>query len=303
MVPNPSAHASSSEPAQAETVPANVTPYNLTLLNLPANEATAGAEDNPQPDATLLALGTYGAYRPSAQEQAEHSGVRPLPWPIDILLYPFSAAGLVTLGIVIVIPMLIDLVVGLAGPFGFFFLIPGTIVNAVLALYFLWYMTQCIADSALGGVRAPETVAQAPGLWEIITQMARTLACLAVALLPMMIYWLSGGRSEVTLWSLLVFAAALCPMALLAVTMFDSIAGLNPLVLIPSVLSTLVSYLGLVVVLGSMIFLIVNVEGVLAEYPLLGFAFGMAEYYLILIAAHLLGRFYWRQAEKLNWDV
>jgi len=60
-------------------------------------------------------------------------------------------------------------------------------------------------------------------------------------------------------------------------------------------------YLGLVLVLGSMAFLIVNVNQALAGYPLLGFAFGLAEYYLILIAAHLLGRFYWRHSEKLNW--
>jgi len=90
-------------------------------------------------------------------------------------------------------------------------------------------------------------------------------------------------------------------MALLAVTMFDSVYGLNPLILLGSMLSTFPPYLGLVLALGALLFLIVKTNQALAGDPLLGYAFGFAEYYLALVAAHLVGRFYWRYEEKLNW--
>jgi hypothetical protein len=304
VVPDPSSSAPSSEPPGPETARASsqVTPYDPAVLDLSNDKSPVKADDDRPPlDPTLSALGSFDAYRPSAQEQAEHSGRRSVPWPVDILLYPLSVAALTTLGIVIVIPLLINLAAGLMGPFGFFVLIPGAVVDAVLWLYFLWYVAQCIADSARGGVRAPETVAQAPGLWEMLVQTGRTVAAVAVALLPMITYWLSVRRVDTVFWSLLAWAAAICPMALLAVTMFDSVCGLNPLILIGSMLSAFLPYLGLVLALGALLFLIVKANQALAGYPLLGYAFGFAKYYLALVAAHLVGRFYWRYEEKLNW--
>ena len=135
----------------------------------------------------------------------------------------------------------------------------------------------------------------------MLVQTVRTIAAVAVALLPMVVYWLSVRRVDTVFWSLLAWAAVICPMALLAVIMFDSVYGLNPLILIGSVLSTLVPYLVLVSALGALIFATVKANQALAGYPLRRFAFGFAEYYLALVAAHLVGRFYWRYEEKLNW--
>jgi hypothetical protein len=233
----------------------------------------------------------------------EHTGQRKLPWPIDILLYPLSGPGLIILGIVIVIPLSINLIGGLMGPFGSFILIPGFIVDSVIQLYFLWYVTECILDSGLGGVRAPDTIAQAPGVWDMLVRTCRTIACIAVALLPMMAYWLKVRTMDAAFWSLLALAAAVCPMALLSVTMYDSMGGLNPLVLISSVLRAFLSYLGLILVLGLLIFVVVKIKLALADDPILSFAFSTAEYYPMLIAAHLLGRFYWRNRERLDWVV
>lgn len=302
MVPDPSPSVRSPElrgpePARASS---KATLYDPAVLDLPNDKSPVGT-DGPPLDPTLSALGSFDAYRPSAQEQAEHSGRRSVPWPVDIFLYPLSLASLVTLGIVIVIPLLINLAAGLLGPFGFFVLTPGVVVDAVVWLYFLWYVTQCIADSARGGIRAPETVAQAPGLGEMLVQTGRTVAAVAVALLPMIIYWLSVRRVDAAFWSLLGWAAAICPMTLLAVIMFDSVYGLNPLILIGSVLSTLLPYLVLVLALGALIFAVVKANQALAGDPLRRYAFGFAEYYLALVAAHLVGRFYWRYEERLNW--
>ncbi len=302
VVPGPSSAAPAGEPARPETVRARptVTPYDLTFLDAPKGEAQTGATPH---DSDLMAAGPSAACRPSAEEQAEDSGKRPLPWPIDILLYPLNKAGLLTLAVVIMIPLLIDLIGGLLGPIGVLILLPGTVVNTVIGAYYVWYVGQCVTDSALGGVRAPETIAQAPDLWEMIGQLYRIFACIIVAILPVMFYRLIAQRTDVVYWSLLACAAAIFPMALLAVTMFDSIAGLHPALLLGSALSTFLPYLGLVLVLGSAVFLLANVPDALFESPLFGVAFGIGERYLILIGAHLLGRFYWRYQEKLNWDV
>ncbi len=304
MVPDlpPLALLSESSGPEVARTPTHVTPYDPALLDLPAGKSSTPANtDSPPLDPTLSALGSFDPYRPSAQEQAEHGGERYVPWPIDIFLYPLSVAALTTLGIVMVIPLLINLVGGLMGPFGFFILIPGYVVTVVCRLYFLWYVSQCIADSARGGVRAPETVAQAPGLWDMLVQTGRAIAAVAVALLPLMIYWLSVRQVDVVFWSLLGWAAAICPMGLLAVVMFDSVYGLNPFILNGSVLSTLAPYLGLVLALGALIFATVKANQALAGYALQRYVFGFAEYYLALVAAHLVGRFYWRYEEKLNW--
>jgi DNA-directed RNA polymerase subunit RPC12/RpoP len=267
------------------------------LLQLKEEPPPTEGEPDEQQREEALRSSTFGPSEP------EYTGQRQLPWPVDILLYPFSMGGLTTLAIVIVIPLVINLVAGVLGPFGFFIRIPGFFVIVVIQAYFLWYIPQCIQDSALGGVRAPETVSQAPGLWDMNVQLARTLACMAVATLPVMIYSITTQRVDETFWLLLAFAAVICPMALLSVTMHDSIGGLNPLILIPSVLRTLPSYTILVLVLGSMVFLAVRIGLVLGEDPGLSFAFRIAMYHPILVAAHLLGRFYWRKKQKLDWFV
>jgi hypothetical protein len=270
-------------------------PLDGALLELKDEQASANIDEGQREEQLQSSI--------LPESPPERTGERKLPWPIDILLYPFSGAGLTTLGIVIVIPLLINLVAGALGPFGFFIAIPGAIVNAVIDAYFLWYVTQCVQDSGLGGVRAPETISQAPGLWDMVVQLGRTLACIAVALLPLMVYWSCVQKVDITYWSLLGFAAAVFPMAMLSVTMHDSIGGLNPLILIPSVFRTLLSYLVLVLALGSVVFLLVRIWLAVTEDPALSFTFSLAKYYPILVAAHLLGRFYWRYREKLDWLV
>jgi hypothetical protein len=302
VVPGPSSAAPAGEPARPETVRTTptVTPYDLAFLEVPKGEAQTGAAPH---DSDLIAAGSSVVHRSSAEEQAESSDKRLLPWPIDILLYPFNKAGLLTLALVIVIPLLINLAAGLLGPIGVVLLLPGTVVNTVIGAYYVWYVGQCVTDSALGGVRAPETTAQTPDLWDMIGQLYRIFACIVVAVLPVMFYRLLAQRTDVVYWSLLAFAAAIFPMTLLAVTMFDSIVGLHPALILGSALSTFLPYLGLVLVLGSAVFLLTNVPDALFESPLFGVAFGVGERYLILIGAHLLGRFYWRYQEKLNWEV
>ncbi len=227
---------------------------------------------------------------------------RKLPWFIDIFLYPISTAGLITLGIIILIPLLINIAVGLLGPFGLFVLVPGFFINIVISLYFLWYIAECIRDSAEGGIRAPETIANAPGLSELLLQWLRLLVCLLLFAGPMGYYFIKTNRTDATFWSLLAYAVFFLPMGLLAITLFDSIRGLNPILLLGSIFSTFFTYCGLVLILGAVATTFIALPRMLSgEWA--AFISGYLVLYILLVVAHLLGRFYWRYQEKLNWNL
>ena len=232
----------------------------------------------------------------------ESPAERKLPWVIDIFLYPISIPCLITLGIIISIPLLINIAVGLLGPFGLFVLVPGFFINIVISLYFLWYVAECVRDSADGGIRAPETMANAPGLSELLWQWFRLLVCLLIFAGPMGYYFVRTQRIDAIFWSLLAYAVFFLPMGLLAVTLFDSLRGLNPFLLIGSIFNSFFAYCGLVLILGAVALSII----VLRRKPSGKWAAFVSSYlvmYILLVVAHLLGRFYWRYQEKLNWEV
>lgn len=95
-------------------------------------------------------------------------------------------------------------------------------------------------------------------------------------------------------------------MGVLAVIMFDSINGLNPLLLLCSVANTFFQYCGLAIVFFA--FLLVRVQMLLwsAQYQwgiLTKILPDLVLLWLLFVVTHLIGRFYWRYEEKLNWEV
>jgi DNA-directed RNA polymerase subunit RPC12/RpoP len=241
---------------------------------------------------------------------------RKLPWIIDIFLYPASKPGLTILGIIIVIPLLFKLIVQLLGAFTrmfppmliflVLFAVIGFIVDILLALYMYWYICECIRDSAAGGLRAPETMAETPGIWEL-RQVFDLFACFIVCAASAAVYFGYMRRFDTTFWLLAGGGAFLFPMALLAVIMFGSINGLNPLIIIPSIFSTFFQYCGLVVLIAAIIFLYVLTIKFLPSNLFIRMVLSTlvqaVELYLAMVAAHLLGRFYFKYQEKLNWEV
>ncbi|MHC4124606.1 MAG: hypothetical protein ACYSSI_13600 [Planctomycetota bacterium] len=225
---------------------------------------------------------------------------RKLPWFIDIFLYPLNIPGLTMLAIIILIPFIIRVFVWLLGPFGFFLAVPGIIINAVIATYFFWYFVESLRDSANDGLRAPETFASTPGLGEMFWELFKTLGSLAFFIAPAVVYYMNTRVCDRVFWLLSGYAVFFFPMGLLAVVMFDSFSGLNPIVLVGSVLSTFFQYIGLVLLFSAVLYIAwVGMSTLPLWRIILKFIFC----YLLLIAAHLLGRFYWRYKEKLNWDV
>jgi phage FluMu protein Com len=221
-------------------------------------------------------------------------------------LYPANIQGLIFLGIVILIPLFFRILALLLGIFAIFLLFPGLIIGPVIGAYTYWYFAQCVRESALGNIRAPDIIAETPGVWELIGRLLQIFACLAVCAAPLAAYYGYTRRIDLTFWILAGGGAFIYPMTLLGVLMFDSIAGLNPIIIIPSILTNFFPYCGLVILIGAVLFLLVQTQKLLQPgllgfllYPLLR----ILELYMAMIAAHLLGRFYFRYKEKLNWEV
>ena len=249
---------------------------------------------------------------------------RQFPWFIDILLYPTSKAGLITMGVIIGVPIAMILLGLLLGVMAIafppvlillvFFGIVGGLVNILIILFAYWYACECIRDSAAGNLRAPETVGITPGFGEIFGQILKILVCLIIFAGPAFVYSLYTDQINISYWSLLAYAIFFFPMGLLAVVWFDSFSALNPVLIIGSIFSTFLPYLGLILLYaaGTVIYILGNITQTLAvifsPVPILTLLIlplvsGFFELYLLLIATHLLGRFYWNNQEKLRWDV
>lgn len=237
----------------------------------------------------------WASYRPSL----EHTGERQTVWPLDILLYPASLDGLITLGIaVLFIPIAILVPATIILPFRQW------IVASIMLIYVGWYLAQCVHDSAKGGTRAPDVFS--PGLGGMWVRVSYLVAVCGLFLAPPFLYYFFTGRTDWVLFVLLAWAFIFFPMGLLAMVILDSSMALNPFLLLGAISRTFGSYVGLLLALLATTALIALVVYMFIGYQLslLGFAMVLVpHYYVALIQAHLLGRFYWHHAEELDWGL
>jgi len=174
---------------------------------------------------------------------------------------------------------------------------------AILVLYVNWYFCECVRDSAAGGIRAADTTAAAPGLGEIFGQAISVIVTALICMAPALIY-LNHARSADSVFLVLSGAGGLLiPMAILAVVMFEGLHGLNPGLLLRSILRTFSQYCALVVFCYVSCLLVPVAGYFLVNQWILGSVLLLLTFYQLLILAHLLGRFYWRNETKLNWDA
>jgi LSD1 subclass zinc finger protein len=248
------------------------------------------------------------------EEQAEEVGRRKLPWPIDILLYPANLQGIITIGIII------------AGRFVGMFCCLGVIAQYLVYMYMYWYFCECVRDSAEGGLRAPVTIGNEATFSEMFWQSLNILACCLFFFGPELIYkgyviFTDTTVNSIILWSLRSYGIFFFPMGILAVVMFDSVNGLNPVLLVRSIASAFFQYCGLVIlfyslailylfgVVGAGVSAAITAAGTESIFSKLfsGLMFFVVIYiafiWFFFVAGHLLGRFYWKYQERLYWEV
>jgi DNA-directed RNA polymerase subunit RPC12/RpoP len=277
--------------------------HNLTLLDVSEEYKLRDQETSrPAPPDELFE-------QEKKSEETESDNERKLPWIVDIFLYPTSRPGLTHLAIFIGIPFLIHLIRQLLGPLAVILLFPAMVLNFLLGFYVCWYFAECVRDSAAGRIRAPEAFADAD-IGSMFEQWLYLAACYAIFALPAVLYFTYTNRTDGIFWGLVAYGVFFFPMGLLAVVIFDSSSAFNPFLWISSIFKTFFRYCGLVLAIAGIVlafsFLIGLGEPQEAEQTsivteILGAVFACLLLYVVFVVAHLLGRFYWRYEEKLNW--
>ncbi len=238
---------------------------------------------------------------PQETDPAAH---RKAPWFIDIFLYPLNKPGLKHLAIFTLVPPVFGIVESmLPNPLAFIFSVAGYIVQFLIFLYIYWYLVECVRESAYGWVRAPLGYGGLPTLRDMFEQVVNIIGCLAVFFVPFVLYMLIAQKAGVIFWLLLIWAVSLYPMTLLSVLMHDSERGLNFRKFTKSISNTFFPYCGLVLFFVLTVVLISRIPLEITESQLGNCIFRFVIIYAAFIGAHLLGRFYWRYQDKLNWDL
>ncbi len=153
-----------------------------------------------------------------------------------------------------------------------------------------------------------------PGLGELFAQSYKAFICFAFFVLPVLLYLTYTRRTDAIFWALTAFWIFFFPMGLLAVVMFDSLAGLNPVVIVGSIFSAFLPYIGLIALLTALIIsirllvflstLLFSVGGIYTIIIwIVIYGSGVIDFYMMMVIAHLLGGFYYKYQERLNWEV
>ena len=284
---------------------------SLTLVDVP-DEYKISRRPPVFPDTPTQALDTDQTQDEPPTDETEPAGGRKLPWPIDIFLYPTSPPGLIHLAIFAGVPIVMAVLLRLLGPFRMALGLPAWIVRILIGLYMAWYLAECVRDSAQGRTRAPDAFAMV-GAGEMYSQALHIVGCYMIFVVPPLWYHFLAQRHDTIFWALVAYGVFFFPMGLLACIMFDSVRGLNPIILIPSIFSTFFQYCALVLLVAAIILGVWATGRTLMpedpqQRPAVGFqilaaAMYCASLYVSFVVAHLLGRFYYRYQQKLNWDV
>ena len=227
-----------------------------------------------------------------------------LPGFIDVLLYPVSLNGIIQIGICLFFYGIVGVIIRFVHVFGRLGALLALVVYLVLAGYVAYYFGYCVFDSSRGGRRAPGIWApHAPDMGAQLSQLALIVASVTLCFLHVGVYYGFTRRIDLPFWLLCGLGAFLFPMTLLAVVLFDTGGALNPVLIIGSIVRTFVSYCGLILSFCAFGGLIALAVWTLGRSLLFRVLWSAAALYLLLVAAHLLGRFYWLQKDKLEWDL
>jgi hypothetical protein len=263
------------------------------------NTAAAAREPASTAEMPISAHVATAAISNSKNSDIDKDKQRHFPAVIDVFLYSFSLGGIMQVVIYAFVPTILSILFGL---------IPGinilvAIMNILIALYTYWYVCECVRDSAGGNVRAPDIVTCMPDLSEAFWEVVRVLVCTLLFGLAPIAYFAILKRTDAGFWTLLALSCTVYPMALLAVIMFDSVSGLNPILVIGSIFSTFFQYIPVVLLVWLVMIIRVIIQYYLEQTFLLEFLGKVVFVYASMLAAHILGRFFYRNSERLRWEV
>lgn len=245
-------------------------------------------------------------------DATEEKPKRRLPAAIDVFLYPFSISGVANLCIFWFLPILLAVIppVWLAG-------IVLAIAQLIVAACMYYYLLECVRDSAAGGIRAPENLSAQPSLADVRSVVWQMVVSVLVFWGPLIIFFVYtdyvAGTSphphppniltSPIFWATLAWGIVFFPVGILAMAMMDPSEALKPWLWLSAIVRAPLSYCGLLFACAAMAGLLF-LTGLLSEaIPLLGALMRGVDICLIMTLSHLIGRFYYLNAEKIAWDL
>jgi hypothetical protein len=131
------------------------------------------------------------------------------------------------------------------------------------------------------------------------------LACMIFCFLPVLAYAVGIYYLNFPIPPLifpLLISLLILPMAMLRVAMFETVAALNPMALVKSILTVPTAYACACLILLFVLYLSIAMNVVLHAVPIVGrFASTCFEVYLLVVVARVLGLIYYAYREKLDW--
>jgi len=238
-----------------------------------------------------------------AAEETKEEGKGKRLWFMDVFLYPTSWDGLVQMGIILFLGFLITILnryLSLAAHYGTMIYL---LLRVLLMGYLFYYLALCVADSAKGGTRAPDTFAlDIPDVKSLVLKVFLMLGCLAICFFPATIYYILTGQRDFIFWIMAGIGGFFFPMALLAGLLFDALDALNPVLIAGSIIRAFWPYGGLILsfyALGGFFYALFSAVG---RRPYMSFIAGGIILYMLFIEAHILGRFYRGNKDRLGWE-
>ena len=228
-----------------------------------------------------------------------------------VFTYPISGPGLSIMAIYVLVPFLLTLlarVISLVLPFlGFALGIVVLVIQILILLSTFWYLTVCVRASAEGQIKAPDVFeySQNDSFFDWLRQFFLILVTVALTIGPAFALRRFLQINYTVFWSILGIGIFFLPMCLLAMAIFDSINALNPVLIIGSIVSTFFSYIAVALLFFAPIFLVRWMYVVCFSNPndFLFLLVKAISLYLLMMDTYLLGLFFYKNEEKLRWDV
>ena len=241
--------------------------------------------------------------------------------------YPASAPSLTMIGMYAGIPLVVVLLASLIplAPFQVGFLILGLVFQMIVVLSLLLYLTNCVRSVADGEFDPPSLfeVSEDEDFWGLLRQCRLIVSAGAMCFLPSFVamftvdsytpshdgvpflFWNLSYEAVWTFFGVFALGVFFYPMCLLSVVMVDSLGGLNPVFIIGSVFSTFGSYLlvALLFLVPMVLVMATSLFKFILPHPLILFVLRLIAGYLLMMDAYILGWFFYKNEDKLRWDV
>ncbi len=171
---------------------------------------------------------------------------------------------------------------------------------AIVGYVWTWLL-QVVAATADGEDTLPEW----PGFTSIGDSALRALVLFLLAAMctvPAVVVWATGFHSTTLLLAALLVGCAYFPMGMLALAMTESVAALNPLIVVPSIFRVGRGYLLAIAALVGVMVVRLGVEKVLAGFPIVsGLLLGAASLYFLVVQARVVGLLFRVYERDLGW--